>query len=379
MTFDTYGEADMGTLANGVVLRTFNEPLTVEQAELPDPQPGALTVRVTHGGICGTDIHLHHGNLPIPVPVILGHEGIGVVEQLGESVTTDFSGRSLAVGDVVAWMSSIPCGKCHWCVIEGERTLCENRKVYGINQSFDVWPKLSGSWAEYMYLQPGSTVFRLPDGVTPEQAIALGCAAPTAVHGVIDIVKVKAGDTVVVQGSGPVGLAAAMYAHFSGASKVILVGGPASRIELAKEIGVGDVHFDIFDGMTPEDRLEAILAETPAGYGADVVLECTGVPAAVAEGLEMARKNGRYLVLGQYTDRGTTPINPHIITKKQLQVYGSWTFAERHYERYLASLPELAKRFQLEKLITPYSLAEANQAMNDMSEGKVMKAVLVNS
>ncbi len=261
--------------------------------------------------------------------------------------------------------------------LPGERTLCENRKVYGINQSFDAWPKLSGSWAEYIYLQPGSTVFRLPDGVTPEQAIALGCAAPTAVHGVLDVVKVKAGDTVVVQGSGPVGLAAAMYAHYSGAAKVILVGGPASRLDLAKEIGVGDVHFDVFDGTSNEDRLKQILAETPAGYGADVVLECTGVPAAVAEGMEMARKNGRYLVLGQYTDRGTTPINPHVITKKQLQVYGSWTFAERHYERYLQLLPAMAQRFQLEKLVTPYPLTEANQAMSDMAEGKVMKPVLV--
>ena len=120
-------------------------------------------------------------------------------------------------------------------------------------------------------------------------------------------------------------------------------------------------------------------AELPWGeLGVDVVLECTGVPAAVAEGFEMARKNGRYLVLGQYTDRGTTPINPHVITKKQLQVYGSWTFSERHYERYLQLLPAMAERFQLEKLVTAYPLAEANQAMSDMAEGKVMKPVLVN-
>jgi threonine dehydrogenase-like Zn-dependent dehydrogenase len=168
-----------------------------------------------------------------------------------------------------------------------------------------------------------------------------------------------------------------MYAQFSGAAKVIIVGGPASRLELAKEIGVGDLHLDIFDGSTAEDRLKLILVETPGGYGADVVLECTGVPSAVAEGFEMARKNGRYLVLGQYTDRGETPINPHVITRKQLQVYGSWTFAERHYERYLQLLPEMSKRFQLEKLITPYPLSEANQAMTDMSAGKVMKPVLV--
>ncbi|MEZ4497850.1 MAG: alcohol dehydrogenase catalytic domain-containing protein, partial [Thermomicrobiales bacterium] len=212
----------MVTTARGVVLNAFNEPLSIETAEISAPEPGAMVVRVTHGGVCGTDVHLHHGNLKIPTPVILGHEGIGTIEALGEGVTVDFDGTPLRVGDTVAWMSSIPCGDCYWCTIEHEPTLCETRKVYGINQAFDVWPHLSGSWADAIYLQPGSTIFRLPDGVTPLQAIALGCAAPTAVHGVLDIMRIGFGDTVVVQGAGPVGLAAAMYAHYSGASKVIV-------------------------------------------------------------------------------------------------------------------------------------------------------------
>jgi hypothetical protein len=89
------------------------------------------------------------------------------------------------------------------------------------------------------------------------------------------------------------------------------------------------------------------------------------------------RRNGRYLVLGQYTDRGETPINPHVITRKQLKVYGSWAFAEKHYLRYVESLPQLAARFDLARLITPYPLAEANRALADVAGGAVMKAVLV--
>ena len=369
----------MVTTARGVVLNAFNEPLSIETADISAPEPGAMVVRVTHGGVCGTDVHLHHGNLKIPTPVILGHEGIGTIEALGEGVTVDFDGTPLRVGDTVAWMSSIPCGHCYWCTIEHEPTLCETRKVYGINQAFDVWPHLSGSWADAIYLQPGSTIFRLPDGVTPLQAIALGCAAPTAVHGVLDIMRIGFGDTVVVQGAGPVGLAAAMYAHYSGASKVIVVGGPASRLELAREIGVGHLHLDIFDGSTTEDRLQRILDETRGRRGADVVLECTGVPTAVAEGLEMVRKNGQYLVLGQYTDRGETPINPHVITRKQLHVHGSWTFGPSQYAKYIQTLPELAARFDLEKLVTTYPLADANDALADMAAGKVMKAVLLSN
>ena len=364
-------------VSRGVVLRAFGEPLVVETAEVPAPQPGALVARVEMAGVCGTDVHLHHGNLPIPTPVILGHEAVGRVVRLGDGVTSDFTGVPLHEGDAIAWASSIPCGRCHWCVVEGERTLCETRRVYGINQRFDEWPHLSGGWADAVYLQPGTAVFKLPVGTPPERAIALGCAGPTAVHGVLDVIGVRAGETVVVQGSGPVGIAAAMYAHLSGAAKVIVVGGPASRLALARELGVGDVHVDLFAVADPAARIALVLGETPGGRGADVVLECAGVPAAVAEGFEMARRNGRYLVLGQYTDRGATPINPHVITRKQLTVAGSWAFAEAHYLRYIQSLPRLADRFDLTRLITPYPLEDANRALADVAAGAVMKAVLV--
>ncbi len=365
------------TTSRGVVLRAFNEPLVVEEAPVPKPEPGALVAQVTYGGVCGTDVHLHHGNLPIPTPLILGHEAVGRVWQLGNGLTTDFTGATLREGDPIAWASNIPCGRCFWCVVEQERTLCADRKVYGVNQRFDEWPRLSGGWADYVYLQPGSAVFKLPDGVPPEHAIALGCAGPTAVHGVLDITKIDVGDTVVVQGSGPVGMAAAMYTHLAGAAKVIVVGGPANRLALAREIGVGDVHVDVFATPDPAERLQRVLAETDGRRGADVVLECAGVPAAVAEGFEMARRNAKYLVLGQYTDRGPTPINPHVITRKQLKIYGAWAFAEAHYLQYVQSLPHLAARFDLGRLLSPYPLVEANRALADVEAGRVMKAVLV--
>jgi threonine dehydrogenase-like Zn-dependent dehydrogenase len=367
----------MATTARGAVLRAFNEPLTIEEAPIPQPGPGAVLARVELGGICGTDVHLHHGNLPIPTPVILGHEAVGRVAKLGAGVTADFNGTPLREGDAIAWASSIPCGHCYWCVVEKERTLCETRKIYGINQRFDEGPRLSGGWAEYIYLQPGSAIFKLPEGITPEQAIALGCAGPTAVHGVLEIVGINVGETVVVQGSGPVGLAAAMYAQLAGAAKTIVVGGPASRLELAREIGVGDVHIDIFAETDAEERRRMVLAETPGGRGADVVLECAGVPSAVPEGFELVRRNGRYLVLGQYTDRGAVAINPHVITRKQLKVFGSWAFAEPQYAKYVDTLPLLAARFDLERLVTRFPLSGVNQALAEMASGDVMKAVLV--
>ena len=157
----------MVTMARGAVLRAFNEPLTLEEAPVLDPEPGALIAR-SRWGVCGTDVHLYHGNLPIPTPVILGHEAVGRVETLGAGVTTDFNGEPLQEGDAIAWASNIPCGRCYWCVVEKERTLCENRKVYGINQRFDQG-RASPVDGRSSSAQPGSAVFKLPAGISPSR------------------------------------------------------------------------------------------------------------------------------------------------------------------------------------------------------------------
>jgi len=358
-----------------VELTAFGEDLQVGHRPASAPQPGAVTVDVTHAGVCGTDMHLQQGRMEIPLPMILGHEAVGRISALGNEVTTDVLGAPLQPGDAVSWASNIPCHECFHCTSD-EPSLCETRKVYGINQSSGVWPHLSGGWAEQIYLQPGSTIVKIPEGVGPEQVIALGCAGPTAVHAV-GIGGPRPGDVVIVQGSGPVGLACAMLATLAGAVKVIIVGGPAGRLDAARAAGIGDVHVDIFTESDSVDRAAKIRAETPDGRGADLVIEATGVPAAVAEGIDLTRRGGTYLVVGQYTDHGTTPINPHHITKKQLRVLGSWAFSPRNHLDYVLSVPELARRFDLEKLVTTYPLTDAGRALADMRRGTVLKPVLL--
>ena len=357
-------------------LLAFDEPLEATQVFPSAAGPGAVLADVTHAGVCGTDMHLQAGRMQIPLPVILGHEAVGVVRELGDGVTTDATGQPLAVGDAISWMSNIPCGQCFYCTEENQPSLCESRRVYGINQSSADWPHLSGGWAEQIYLQPGSTIIKLPAGATPDAVIALGCAGPTATHAMQSMARPREGDVVVVQGSGPVGLASAMLAQLAGAAKVILVGGPANRLETARRLGIGDVHVDIFK-TTAEERLGQVLAETPGGRGADFVIEATGVPSAVAEGIDLARRGGTYLVVGQYTDHGTTMLNPHYITKKQLRVLGSWAFSAADHVEYVRSVPALAERFDLSSLVTHYPLARANDALDDMRSGRTLKPVLV--
>lgn len=362
-----------------VVLERFGEPLALRSFEVPSAGPGELVVACHYGGICGTDVHLSQGHLDIPTPLVLGHEGLGTVHETGPGCGQDAEGRPLREGDTVMWASSIACGVCVPCRQYREPTLCENRETYGVNRPTTQSPALSGSWAEYIHLRAGTTVVRLPEGVGPLAAMSLACAGPTMVHALYDRRPVRVGETVVVQGSGPVGLAAAAFAQLSGAARVIVVGGPAARLDLARRAGIGDEHVDIVDGG--QDATDKVLQEVrdrTGGRGADLVIECAGVPAAVAQGLRLTRRGGAYLVVGQYTDAGDTLINPHQIVHRQLDVIGSWAFTGAHLVDYIRLLPALTARFDLEALVTPYPLASVNEAVAAVAAGSVMKAVLAS-
>jgi threonine dehydrogenase-like Zn-dependent dehydrogenase/ectoine hydroxylase-related dioxygenase (phytanoyl-CoA dioxygenase family) len=360
--------------ARAVLLERFGEPLAVSRLRLPEPAEGALTVDVTFGGICGTDVHLQQGHLPIPTPIVLGHEGLGRVRSMGSAGMTDANGDPLHVGDVVMWASSISCGRCDPCVRLREPTLCTARRTYGVNRTADDGTGPTGSWSQALLLHPGATVVRLPDGVDPIAAMSLACAGPTVIHALRERMPVRLGETVIVQGSGPVGLAAAALAKLAGATRVIVVGGPQQRLTLARECGIGDEHLNVVEADEPELVLQRAVDLTRGG--ADTVIECAGTPVAVAQGLRLARRGGSYLIIGQYTDAGDTVLNPHQIVHRQLTIAGSWAFTGAHLVEYVNLLPALAQRFDLTRLVTTFPLAQAEQAVRSVARGEVMKAVL---
>ncbi len=363
--------------SSAVVLDQVNKPLELRSFPLPPAPDGGMVVASHYGGVCGTDLHLQQGHLKVPTPLVLGHEGLGTVHELGRGAGLDVDGTALSVGDQVMWASSIACGRCVPCRIHREPTLCENRQTYGVNRPTSAAPALSGSWAEHICLREGTTVVRMPEGIDPLAAMAFACAGPTMVHALFERRPVRLGETVVVQGSGPVGLAAAALAQLAGAARVIVVGGPAERLRTAAEAGIGDEHVNIVDA----DDTAAVLAhvvELTGGRGADLVIECAGVPQAVAQGLRLARRGGSYLVVGQYTDSGDTSINPHQIVHRQLDVVGSWAFTGAHLVEYVRLLPALVKRFDLARLVTTYPLDQNAAALADVGSGAVMKAVLTS-
>ncbi len=363
------------SVCQAAVLTAYKEPLRLLEYPVPEVGPGEALVRVEMAGICGTDVHLCDGELNIPLPVILGHETVGRVERLGEGLRQDWRGAPLVPGDRVTWASSVVCGQCYYCRLKRQPTRCVSRKAYGITYTAAEAPHLSGGYAQYILLRAGSSIFRIPEALPTDSVIGAGCALTTALHG-LERATVALGDVVVIQGAGPVGLAALAVSLQSGASRVIVIGAPQRRLDLAVQFGAHAI-ISIDEATTAEERRRRVLQETGT-YGADVVVECVGRPAAVPEGWELCRDGGKYLVLGQYANAGDVCVNPHTITRKQLQIFGSWGFEPRHVDRALTLLeiPDWRQRFAA-GITHRFPLPQAWDAIENVRGGLAGKTVIV--
>ncbi len=342
-------------------MRTFEEP------------SGGAVLQTVLSEVCGTDVHLHHGRLAgVPYPIIPGHVSCGRV--LEPNGLRDVEGRPIEAGQLVTFYDVYGvCGACWHCLVARAATRCPHRRVYGITTS--ARDGLLGGWAERIDLRPGVRVLPLPDGVGAEEFMGGGCGLPTGFHAV-ERAGIALGDTVVVQGSGPVGLNAAVFASLAGAGRVLVVGAPEARLQAARRLGA-DETLDITAVPDPEARVRWVLDRT-SGRGADVVVEASGHPLAVREGLEMVRDAGRYVVVGQYTDAGDVTLNPHRhLNRRHVTLLGCWGYEYSHLHRAVGLMARHRDRFRWSDLITrEYTLDEAGQALEDMAALRVVKAVI---
>ncbi len=366
----------MSRTFRAAVLPEFKTPFELRQYPLPDLiEPLGALVRVQMAGVCGTDVHLWKGQLAIPRPNILGHETVGVIEELGKELRQDWLGNVMENGDRVTWSSSLACGDCYYCKEKRQPTRCLNRKAYGISYNCEEAPHCSGGYSEYIYLRPGSALFKLKGNLTTERVIGAGCALVTAIHG-IERTGIRWGDVVVIQGAGPVGLAALAVARDHGAGSVILIGGPEERLKTARRFGATEC-VDIETYHRPKDRVHRI-RELTRGFGADVVVECVGSPAVIPEAMEMCRDGAKFLVLGHYGDAGEVSINPHLITRKQLQMVGSWGSEPRHMAQALEFLERKGSQFSFEELVTHrFPLDRVTEAIETTAKWRSTKSVIV--
>jgi len=348
--------------------------IIVTTSPKPTLEKGAVLLKTICSEVCGTDVHLRKGHLSsVPFPIIPGHVSVGEIDDLKGEIR-DADGNVLKKGDVVTFLDvHETCHNCWNCLVGKTSTCCPKRKVYGI--TYSAREGLLGGWSEYIYLKPGVKIIKLPSTLDPRVFMAGGCGLPTAIHA-IQRAHVKLGDTVVVQGSGPVGLMASILAKASGAFQVIVIGAPAARLQIAKEFGADEV-ISIEDVPDHYERIKIVKAFTN-GRGADVTVEATGVPTAFTEGALMTRDAGTYVIVGHYTDVGEVPMNPHLhINSKHLNVVGSWGSDFSHFYLGVRFMDKFRTKYPWHRIISKeYRLDEAEQALNDVENLKVMKALI---
>jgi threonine dehydrogenase-like Zn-dependent dehydrogenase len=366
---------DFPDTSRAAVLRRFKDPLAIEAVPVPrDLEPQAILVRMEACSICGTDVHLWQGELSLKVdlPVIIGHEMVGRIVALGEAATHDTIGQKLKVGDRITYTHTA-CGRCYHCTVDRKPTLCVNRRAY-MYECMEVTPHLLGGFSEYGYVLPESGRIRVPDSVPNELASLSSCALRSVMTALSQLGPVDPAERVVIQGAGPLGLLAAANMKVRGARHVTVIGAPAARLELARAFGADDTI--AVEGTTHAERLARVLDLTD-GRGADIVLEFTGVPQAFVEGLDLARRGGRYLTVGQLGS-GSVSFNPATIVKKNLTVLGSFSGDAKSYWQALTFLETHQNRFPFHEMITGrYRLDDVNVALARMKAAQEIKPLIL--
>ena len=345
------------------------EPNRIETWEVPiaDPEPGGALVRVVVGGVCGSDVHIATGEAGVmPFPIILGHEGVGRIEKLG-GIETDYAGVPVKVGDLVYWAPIALCHRCHSCTVLDE-TPCDSSRFFE-NASKPNW----GSYADYAWLPSGLAFFRLPDGADPQAVASLGCALPTVLRGFDRCGPVRLGESVVVQGAGPVGLSAVLVAAQAGARDVIVIDAFEHRLEVARSLGATAT---VLLRGSAEERKREIYDRTGVG-GPSLVVEAAGALPAFPEGVDLTGPHGRYVILGLWGAIGTQPISPRDMTTKNLTVAGASFPRPKHYYQAMHLAARLQERVPLAGLISHrYAIGDASTALDAVHKGEVVKAVI---
>ena len=279
------------------MLRTLGGPVAVETLDLAEPRAGEVRVRILASGVCHSDLHVRDGEWPRPTPVVMGHEGAGVIEAVGPGVAAARAGQPV----VLSWL--VPCGVCRWCRT-GRPWACPDSPSFRHRlpdgatalAAADGAPVLSycgiGTMAGATVV-PEAAAVPLPDGVDPAVAALIGCCVSTGVGAVIKTAEVPAGATVAVIGLGGVGLSCVMGAAFAGAARIVAIDRVAGKIDVARAVGATD---GLLAGDAPSTTLAALRKLTDGGP--DFVFEAIGRPATVELAVESLPVGGTAVLVG---------------------------------------------------------------------------------
>jgi aryl-alcohol dehydrogenase len=366
----------MSTTITAAVLRQFRSPLALETLTLDAPQPDEVLVKLHSVGICHTDVKIMQGYLPVPLPVVLGHEGAGVVAAVGEQV------QGIMAGDHVV-LSFNACGNCAQCLARhpaycdhaGALTFSCQRPGDGGSPLHSQHTRVNGyffgqsSFASHA-ITTAANVVKIPPNIPLTLPGVLGCGVQTGAGAVLNVLKPQAGQSLAIFGTGSVGLSALMAAVIAGVSPLIAVDVNPSRLAMALQLGA--TH--ILNPQIDTDLVASIKSITQ-GKGVHYSLDTTNNPIIVRQAFECLGNRGTYGHLGGGGKDLSFPAS-HLLAGRTITgiVQG-----DSHPQTFIPQLLNyyLQDKFPFDKLIRHYPFSEINQAIADMEAGRCIKPVLL--
>jgi S-(hydroxymethyl)glutathione dehydrogenase/alcohol dehydrogenase len=358
------------------VLYDYQTPLSLEDVQIDPPKAGEVKVRIAATGVCHSDYHVMKGEWKFPLPVLLGHEASGIVEEVGAGVV------GIKPGDRAALSFRPWCGRCRLCII-GKSVLCEGytgdrfkmhdgtARVHRDGQDIGVLGRM-GSFAEYVVM-PAEQVVPIPADVEiGMDALALiGCAVTTGVGAVLNTAKVEPGSTVAVIGCGGVGLNVVQGAAIAGASKVIAVDLLDNKLDYAASFGATHM----VNG-SKGDAVEQVRELT--GGGVDYAFEVIGNYRTVEQAIQMIRQAGTAVIVGMAPQNQTAGFDPLLFVQKEARLLGSWYGSVRprlDFQRFIDMT--LAGKLKVKEMISrTYTLDQINEAYDSLGRGEVARSVI---
>jgi threonine dehydrogenase-like Zn-dependent dehydrogenase len=335
------------------VLHEYGGDFEIQEFPVPEVEPGAILVRLTRAGVCGSDLHIWRGEMhevygkPLPPQGInFGHEMCGRVARLGPGVATDSMGQPLGEGDRITYAYFFPCGRCPVC-LRGDLGNCpqkaQPKRVAGTP------PYFNNAYGDYYYLRPDHFVFKVPDELPDDVVAPVNCALCQVLYG-LHQAGLRFGDTLVIQGAGGLGLNATAVARDMGAERIIVIDQIAGRLALAREFGA-DHTLSLKELPAPEQRIAAVMDLT-GGWGADVVADLVGYPQVIPEGLQMLRSGGCYLEVGNIAPGNFFSYDATKIMRRNVRIVGTSNYSPWALPRALDFLRRNRRRFPFDKVIS---------------------------
>ena len=358
------------------IVYEHDQPLVVEDVELDAPAPGQALVKLTASGVCHSDLSVIDGTIPLPLPAVLGHEGAGIVEEVGAGV------KSVKPGDTVMMTFVTPCGHCfhcsrgrpnicidHWTAPRG--FLTDGTQPFHQNgKRFHQMARI-GTFADYTVVSANALV-PVPSETPLDKAALIGCGVTTGVGAVINTAKVEAGSSMAVIGIGGVGVNVIQGGVLSGAEKIIAIDVVDGKLEAAREFGA--THTVNSHDLDPVETVMGLTDEV----GVDYAFEVIGNPKTVALGFDMTRTGGAVVMIGVPRVDATLELPAAKIVYGERRVLGSMYGSSRMH----ADMPRLLRlyrtgKLKVDELVTEtYAIEQVNEAFDDLRAGKNIRGLI---